>query len=94
MIIAITARNKYRYTYDITSREWQLHGTATTPVSTLHSVDECQLWDDIGNCTLSYLHETEVFDKGTIERPLSAAYKYQHWDRPAEAEWRGTGASV
>lgn len=86
VISAITARSKDLYTYDKNFREWQLHGTATTPVSTLRSVDECQLWDEVGNCTLSYLHETEVFDKGTIERHLSAAYKYQYWDRPAEAE--------
>ncbi|RPE03070.1 hypothetical protein BBB56_06635 [Candidatus Pantoea deserta] len=86
VVSAVTARSKDRYTYDKNFREWQLHGTATTPVSTVRSVDECQLWDDVGNCTLSYLHETEVFEKGTIERHLSAAYKYQYWDRPAEAE--------
>jgi len=86
VVSAVTARSKDLYTYDKDFREWQLHGTATTPVSSLRSVDECQLWDEVGNCTLSYLHETEVFDKGTIERHLSAAYKYQYWDRPAETE--------
>ncbi len=78
-----SARSKDTYSYDSQWREMRLNGTTTTPVSTLRSVDECQLWDEVGNCTLSYLHETEVFAKGTIERHLSSAYKYQYWDRPA-----------
>lgn len=82
VVSSITARSEDTYSYDPQLRELRLHGTATTPVSTLRSVDECQLWDDVGNCTLSYLHETEVFAKGTVERHLSAAYKYQYWDRP------------
>ena len=77
-----SARGTDTYSYDKQWRELRLNGFATTPVSTLSSVDECQLWDEVGNCTLSYLHETEVFAKGTIERHLSSAYKYQYWDRP------------
>lgn len=83
MVASTSARSKETYSYDNQWRELRLHGTSTTPVSTLRSVDECQLWDEVGNCTLSYLHETEVFAKGTIERHLSSAYKYQYWDRPA-----------
>lgn len=79
-------RSKDVYTYDKQFREWLLHGTASTPVSSVRSVDECQLWDEAGNCTLSYLHETEVFDKGMIERHLSSAYKYQYWDKPEKAD--------
>ncbi|KTR49382.1 hypothetical protein NS303_04750 [Pantoea ananatis] len=80
-----SARRKDTYTYDNQWRELRLNGTATTDVSTLRTVDECQFWDDKGNCTLSYLNETEVFDKGTIQRHLSAVYKYQYWDKPTEA---------
>ncbi|WP_312830326.1 hypothetical protein [Pantoea anthophila] len=60
--------------------------TASTPLSTIRSVDECQSWDEVGNCTLSYLHETEIFTRGTIERHLSSAYKYEYWDQPAAEE--------
>lgn len=83
---ASTARGKDTYTYDAQWREKRLDGTSTTPVSTLRSVDECQLWDDVGNCTLSYLHETETFAKGTLERHLTTAYKYQYWDRSADGD--------
>lgn len=81
----LSARRKDTYTYDNQWRELRLNGSATTDVSTLRSVDECQFWDEKGNCTLSYLNETEVFDKGTIQRHLSAVYKYQYWDKPAKA---------
>lgn len=81
---ATTARGKDIYTYDKQFRELRLDGQSSTPLSTIRSVDECQLWDDVGNCTLSYLHETEVFAQGTIERHLSSAYKYEYWDQPAE----------
>ncbi|MGK3142086.1 hypothetical protein [Pantoea sp. C2G6] len=74
------------YTYDPQWRELRLNGTATTPLSTIRSVDECQSWDKVGNCTLSYLHETEIFTRGTLERHLSAAYKYEYWDQPAAEE--------
>lgn len=80
-----SARRKDTYTYDNQWRELRRNGSATTDVSTLRTVDECQFWDDKGNCTLSYLNETEVFDKGTIQRHLSAVYKYQYWDKPTEA---------
>lgn len=84
MISTTSARSKDTYTYDEQFRELRLDGRASTPVSTIRSVGECQLWDEVGNCTLSYLHETEVFEQGTIERHLSSAYKYEYWDRPAE----------
>ena len=80
-----SARSKDTYTYDKQFRELRLHGMTSTPVSTIRSIDECQLWDEVGNCTLSYLHETEVFDKGTLERHLSSAYKYQYWDKTASS---------
>ncbi|KHE00785.1 hypothetical protein NL54_13370 [Pantoea stewartii] len=79
-----SARRKDTYTYDDKGRELRLNGTASTDVSTLRTVDECQFWDDKGNCTLSYLNETEVFEKGTVQRHLSAVYKYQYWDKPTE----------
>ncbi|ORM86803.1 hypothetical protein HA42_00030 [Pantoea deleyi] len=82
-----SARGTDEYTYDPQWREVRLNGTATTPLSTIRSVDECQSWDEVGNCTLSYLHETEIFTRGTIERHLSSAYKYEYWDaKPAADE--------
>ncbi len=84
-VIATTSgRSKETWRFDEQWRELGLTGVATTPVSTLHSVDNCQLWDETGNCTLSFLYEKEVFAKGTIERHLTSAYKYQYWDQPAE----------
>ena len=79
-----SSRSEDTYTYDKQFRELRLDGRASTPVSTIRSVGECQLWDEVGNCTLSYLHETEVFEQGIIERHLSSAYKYEYWDRPVE----------
>lgn len=84
MVSTTSARGKDTYTYDEQLRELRLDGLTSTPVSTIRSVDECQLWDEVGNCTLSYLHETEVFTQGTIERHLSTAYKYEYWEQPAE----------
>jgi len=81
-----STRSTDSYSYDPQWRERRLTGTATTPLSTIRTVDECQLWDDVGNCTLSYLHETEIFTRGTIERHLSSAYKYEYWDQPAAEE--------
>lgn len=81
-----SARSTDNYTYDPQWREVRLNGTASTPLSTIRSVDECQSWDEVGNCTLSYLHETEIFTRGTIERHLSSAYKYEYWDQPAAEE--------
>lgn len=81
-----SARGTDEYTYDHQWREVRLNGTATTPLSTIRSVDECQSWDEVGNCTLSYLHETEIFTRGTIERHLSSAYKYEYWDHAAAEE--------
>lgn len=86
VVIASTrVRSVNNYSYDKQWRELRLNGFSITPVSTLRSVDECQLWDEVGNCTLSYLHETEVFAKGTLERHLASAYKYQYWDRSSAA---------
>jgi len=81
-----STRSTDSYTYDNQWRELRLNGTATTPLSTIRTVDECQSWDQVGNCTLSYLHETEVFTRGTIERHLSSAYKYEYWGQPAAEE--------
>ncbi|MFV9669290.1 hypothetical protein [Pantoea sp. ARC607] len=81
-----SARGSDRYSYDAQWREQRLDTQETTPLSTIRSVDECQSWDEVGNCTLSYQHETEVFTRGTLERHLSSAYKYEYWDSPSAAE--------
>jgi len=75
-----SAKSKETYTYDKQNRELRLHSVTTTPVGVITAIDECQSWDDIGNCTLSYSRETEVMDKLTVKRNLSAAYRFEYWD--------------
>lgn len=77
-------KSKETYTYDRQSRELRLHSVASTPVSTITTIDECQSWDDIGNCTLSYSRETEVSDKTTVRRNISAAYRFEYWDEETQ----------
>lgn len=73
--------NKMTWSYDKQDRELRLLTLTHNANSELTSVDECQLWDQQGNCTLSYSHETEVFAKGEINRHISAAYRFEYWDR-------------
>ncbi|KOC87626.1 hypothetical protein [Winslowiella iniecta] len=80
MLATTSEKSKETYTYDKQNRELRLHSVTNTPVSVITSVDECQSWDDIGNCTLSYSRETEVTDKSTVKRNLSAAYRFEYWD--------------
>lgn len=84
LIAAVSQASEDRYIYDSTQREWQLITRTRSPVSELHAVETCQLWDETGNCSLSYRDEKEIFPEGVIERHLATAYKYQYWDRPAE----------
>ncbi|KAB8307912.1 hypothetical protein EH228_14500 [Erwinia endophytica] len=53
--------SKMTWTYDQKDRELRLLTLTHNNYSDLTSSDECQLWDDHDNCTLSYSHEIEVF---------------------------------
>lgn len=72
--------NKMTWSYDKQDRELRLLMLSHYANSELTSVDECQLWDPQGNCTLSYSHETEVFANGEIHRHISAASRYEYWE--------------
>lgn len=81
LMTSSSANSKMSWTYDKQNREQRLLTLTHSDNSDLTSVDECQLWDEQGNCTLSYSKETEVFAKGEINRHISAAYKFEYWER-------------
>jgi hypothetical protein len=81
LVTSSSANSKMSWTYDKQNREQRLLTITHSDNSDLTSVDECQLWDEQGNCTLSYSKETEVFPKGEINRHISAAYKFEYWER-------------
>ncbi|WP_414148597.1 hypothetical protein ACMGGR_07980 [Erwinia sp. BNK-24-b] len=71
--------NEMKWSYDGMNREKGLFSITHNPDSRLTTQDECQLWDDHDNCTLSYSHEREVFAQGEISRNISAAYRFEYW---------------
>lgn len=73
-------RQKMTWEYDQDERELRLSTRSDTPMSSITSYDECQLWDERGNCTLSYQREMEVFPDGIIRRNITAAYRFEYWD--------------
>ncbi len=73
-------KSKDTYSYDKQHRELGLRAVSKTPVSGITAIHECQSWDDTGNCTLSYIRETEVFDSTAVKRNISAASRYEYWD--------------
>lgn len=73
-------RQKMTWEYDQDERELRLSTRSDTPMSSITSYDECQLWDERGNCTLSYQREMEVFPDGMIRRNITAAYRFEYWD--------------
>ncbi|WP_437612014.1 hypothetical protein [Erwinia sp. V71] len=73
-------KSKDTYSYDKQHRELGLRAVSKTPVSGITAIHECQSWDDMGNCTLSYIQETEVFDSTAIKRNISAASRYEYWN--------------
>ncbi|WP_158784821.1 hypothetical protein [Pantoea sp. BAV 3049] len=81
LVSSHSGANKMTWTYDKNDREQRLLTMTHNDNSDLTSVDECQLWDEHDNCTLSYSHETEVFAKGEVRRNISAAYKFEYWDQ-------------
>ncbi|KMV70987.1 hypothetical protein WB66_08875 [bacteria symbiont BFo1 of Frankliniella occidentalis] len=73
-------RSTMQWRYDKQERELSLTTKTDNPLSSMTSVDECQLWDDRGNCTLSYSREMEVFPSGIVRRNITAAYRFEYWE--------------
>lgn len=84
LIASTSASSKMSWLYDKQNREQRLSTQTHNENSELTAVDECQLWDDHDNCTLSYSREKEVFAQGEILRNISAAYKFEYWDNSKE----------
>ena len=79
LISSRSEQSSMQWRYDNQDRELTLTSKTINPVSSVTSVDECQLWDDRGNCTLSYARETEVFPQGVVRRNITAAYRFDYW---------------
>lgn len=84
LISSTSASSKMSWIYDKQNREQRFSTEMHNENSELTAVDECQLWDDHDNCTLSYTREKEVFAQGEILRNISAAYKFEYWDNSKE----------
>lgn len=81
LVNSSSGNSKMSWSYDKQDREQRLLTLTYSANSDLTAVDECQLWDDRGNCTLSYAHEKEVFPQGEINRHISAAYRFEYWEQ-------------
>lgn len=81
LVASLSANSKMTWSYDKQDREQRLTTTTHSDNSEMVTVDECQLWDERGNCTLSYSHETEVFAEGEVNRNISAAYRFEYWEK-------------
>lgn len=80
LLVALESdREKMTLEYDNVQRELRLNSRSDNAMSSMTTVEECQLWDEQGNCTLSYTREMEVFPTGIIRRNITAAYRYEYW---------------
>lgn len=86
LVASSSANSEMQWRYDEKNREKGLLIQTHNPDSELTTQDECQLWDDHDNCTLSYSHEREVFAGGEVLRNISAAYRFEYWDKAADGE--------
>lgn len=75
-------RSSIHWRYDKQGRELGVEVREVSPLVATSTLDECQLWDEKGNCTLSYSREMEVSAAGLIRRNLSAASRYEYWGQP------------
>lgn len=75
-----TDGQKMTWAYDKDERELVMNIRSDTPMNSMTNQIECQLWDDEGNCTLSYSREMEVYPGGIIRRNITAAYRYEYWE--------------
>jgi len=80
-LLSTTASSKgsTTYRYDATGRELSSNEVSTTSISQISKIEECQRFDDVGNCVLSYGRETEIFPLYVIKRHRSTAMQYQYW---------------
>ncbi|WP_034915448.1 hypothetical protein [Erwinia sp. 9145] len=85
LINSSSENSKSTWSYDSDAREQRLLTLTHSPTSELTTIDDCQLWDSYGNCTLSYSRETEVLPQGEIRRNISAAYRFEYWDKNGKA---------
>lgn len=79
LVASESEREKMTLDYDKDQRELRLNSRSDTAMSSMTTLEECQLWDEQGNCTLSYTREMEVFPTGIIRRNITAAYRYEYW---------------
>lgn len=79
-----SAQGKETYTYDAQQRETGMRMVNTTRNGTITTLDECQSWDSVGNCTLSYSHETEITGEETLQRQLSSAWRFEYWQEETQ----------
>lgn len=86
LIASRSDNSEMQWSYDDKKREKGLLMQTHNPDSELTTQDECQLWDERGNCTLSYSHEREVFAHGEVLRNISAAYRFEYWDKAEGAD--------
>lgn len=80
LVASESEREKMTLDYDRDQRELRLNSRSDTAMSSMTTLEECQLWDEQGNCTLSYTREMEVFPTGIIRRNITAAYRYEYWE--------------
>lgn len=80
-LLATTASSKgsTTYRYDDAGRELGSNSVSTTSISQISKIEECQRFDAVGNCVLSYGRETEIFPLYVIKRHRSTAMQYQYW---------------
>ncbi|MEI2264126.1 hypothetical protein [Erwinia sp. CGal63] len=86
LITSSSADSETQWRYDTKNREQGLLTHRHQPHSELTTQDECQLWDEHDNCTLSYSHEKEVFADGNIVRNISTAWRFEYWEEPQDKE--------
>ncbi|ROR14654.1 hypothetical protein EC836_101146 [Erwinia sp. JUb26] len=75
-------RSTIQWNYDKQGRELGVNISEYNPFSATTTLDVCQLWDERGNCTLSYSREMEVSAVGMYRRNIAAASRYEYWDQP------------
>ncbi|MFD1803291.1 hypothetical protein ACFSFZ_13965 [Mixta tenebrionis] len=84
LLSSISGRMKERYRYDKQQRELELFTVSATRTGAITALNECQSWDSVGNCTLSYLQETETDGDLAQQRQLSIATRFEYWDSGTE----------
>lgn len=77
-----SARSTIQWNYDPQGRELGVNIREYTPFSATTTLDQCQLWDERGNCTLSYSREMEVSAMGMFRRNSATGTRYEYWDQP------------